>query len=163
MSYSSNFSFFDPPVTKPGVVNGLMDGGIQMRTLASAFALAAFAVAFACMLWGCGEDTAAFQRDLSGFLPLKNQVLGWYDPAVQTAAEDIAAEGIDLTKPAGIDDDLSRAVVFFVKQMDQLPGGAAVEIAFYLHMQIAVMSFDFHIEIAVHPNFPFPGEKFSVS
>jgi hypothetical protein len=50
----------------------------------------------------------------------------------------------------GINNNSSLAVVFFVKQVDQLPGGTAIKIPPGGNMQVAVALFDLNLKIGAH-------------
>lgn len=71
-----------------------------------------------------------------------------------------AAERAYLAEIFGIDEDPSRALVLFLKQIDQLPGRTAVKIALGADMQVSVIFSECYLKMDAHV---FPPMIFSPS
>ena len=69
---------------------------------------------------------------------------------MEMTSEGCAAERAYLAQSSRIDEDLSLAVVFLLKQIDQLPGGVAAEVPFGVYVQVAINLPELNPEAVVH-------------
>jgi len=76
------------------------------------------------------------------------------DSGIQPALKDITAEWVYFAQVTGIDKHSSFAVVFFMDQIDQLPGGTPVKISLWLNVQVAVARFELDLKIDAHALYP---------
>lgn len=93
---------------------------------------------------------APFGRHFGSFFALEMQAFEWQVPTIQTALEGGASKGAHLLEIVGINVDFSLAVILLVEQVDQFPGGIAVEVTAGLNMQVAIVFFEINMEIAAH-------------
>jgi hypothetical protein len=91
------------------------------------------------------------------FFPFEKDPISRKASQMKLALECIAAKGAYVSQVLGIDEDPSLAVVFVSQQMDQFPGGIAVEIPYGIDMPIAVSPSNVDLEILAHALFSMDG------
>jgi hypothetical protein len=93
---------------------------------------------------------AAVGSEFKTSFPLEEQPVRGKHAKVQLAAKSRAAERMYFMQIVGVDKNAPFAVVFFVKKVNQLPGGASVEIASRTNVEVAVAYLVLDEEICAH-------------
>ena len=84
-----------------------------------------------------GKDPASFGRDLVTFFALEGEAMGRNPERIEAAGEDMAAEWVNLSQIAGVNNDPILAHIVLMESVDQLPGRAAVKVAAECNLKIA--------------------------
>jgi hypothetical protein len=114
------------------------------------------AIAPTAAFWRMTDDRASLGGDFSALVSFEIEAFEGQMLPIQAALEGAAAKRVQCRQLTGVDINLPLAVVLFMEQVDQFPGGTAVKVAAGPDMQIAVAFFEFDLEIVAH-------EKASIS